>query len=612
MRISTITNWAYGLTIAMTLVSSAAFLLSARAAGDERAAVEHRLSLEEFGDALALESEVRSDEARLYAMRGAERHLAAFRREEGEIGARERAIDGLRRLGLTSAESAALHQAERNLDELDRLEQSAIAKMGAGDRAGAQALLFGPDHERAQAAVLDPIARFRDLVSARSDMTVRQARRTSDALSLVAKIMLGLTAALFLGVLYFVLRRRVALPLARMAGIVTRLANQDYAVDVPADRRRDEIGDMNKAIRVFRNNGLERDRLDAAQRADRETKDLILQMMHRLQACESQEELAEVVTCFAPQVFPGLPGHLYVLNDSRTGLARVGTWLDPAQPTTAFPSTACWGLRRGRPHVSDGAGGDVPCPHVGETGTTSLCVPLTAQGDTVGLLYFEEAAAGETAAATGLYLELMAENIGLALANLRLRERLTNLAIKDALTGLFNRRCLDETLNRRARERKGEPLSCLMIDIDHFKRFNDEFGHDAGDAVMQHVAQVMLDIVGNDGSVYRFGGEEFSILLPDIAAPTAFDTAERLRDAVASAPLAYRGRILDAVTISVGVAASPDDSPANSLITRADAALLEAKRRGRNRSVRASGVQGGEEDGAAMQSVAYESKNVSQ
>jgi diguanylate cyclase (GGDEF)-like protein len=599
MRISTITNWAYGLTVIMTAVSGVAFLLSAKAAADERTAIERKLTLEEFGETLALESEMRSDEARLYVMRGADRHLAAFRREETEIRARERAIDGLKRLGLVPAESAALHQAERNLDELDALERAGIAKMRAGDRDGAQRLLFGPDHERAQAEVLDPVVRFRELVSARSDAIVRQAQERSDAFSLVAKIMLGLTAALFLAVLYFVLRRRVSLPLARMAGIVTRLANQDYAVEMPVDRRRDEIGDMSKAIEVFRDNGLERDRLDAAQRADRLVKDLILQMMHRLQACDSQDELAEVVTCFAPQIFPGLPGHLYVINDSRTGLARAGTWLDPVQPTTAFPSTACWGLRRGRPHVSNRERSDVACPHIGEIDVASLCVPLTAQGDTVGLLYFEETAANEPAEATRLYLELMAENIGLALANLRLRERLTNLAIKDALTGLLNRRSLDEALNRRARDRKGEGLACLMIDIDHFKRFNDEFGHDAGDAVMQHVAQVMLEVIGAAGSVYRFGGEEFSVLLPNADASSALSLAEQLRIAVASAPLAYRGRILGNVTVSVGVAASPEDSPPNNLINRADAVLLEAKRRGRNQSLRASSLTGTQDNAAA-------------
>ncbi len=597
MRISTITNWAYGLTVVMTAVSGIAFLLSANAAAGERLAIERKLALEDFGETLALESEMRSDEARLYVMRGADRHLAAFRRDEGQIRSRERAIDGLKALGLTPAESAALHQAERNLDELDTIERAGIAKAGAGDREGAALLLFGPDHERAQAEVLDPIVRFRELVAARSDAAVREAQDSSDAFSLVAKIMLGLTAALFLSVLYFVLRRRVAVPLVRMAGIVTRLANQDYDVDVPADRRRDEIGDMTKAIEVFRDNGLERDRLDAAQQTDRETKDLILQMMHRLQACETQDELAKVVTCFAPQIFPGLPGHLYVLNDSRTGLLLAGTWLEPIQPTTAFPSTACWGLRRGRPHVSNRARSDVACPHIGDVEVPILCVPLTAQGDTVGLLYFEEAAAGQsTEETTRLYLELMAENIGLALANLRLRERLTNLAIKDALTGLFNRRCLDETLNRRARDRMGEGLACLMIDIDHFKRFNDEFGHDAGDAVMQHVAQIMLEVIGAAGSVYRFGGEEFSVLLPDADASVALGLAERLRIAVSSAPLAYRGRILGNVTVSVGVAASPEDSPPNNLINRADAVLLEAKRRGRNQSLRASNVPAGQDE----------------
>jgi len=164
-----------------------------------------------------------------------------------------------------------------------------------------------------------------------------------------------------------------------------------------------------------------------------------------------------------------------------------------------------------------------------------------------------------------IYLDLMSDNVALALANLRLRERLASLAVRDALTGLFNRRCLDEALNRRPREAPG-PLACIMVDIDHFKRFNDQFGHDAGDAVMQHVAQIMRETVQDAGAAYRFGGEEFTILLPGAEAPAALELAERLRGQIAAAPLAHHGRMLGHITISLGLAVSPADGPTATLL----------------------------------------------
>ncbi|WP_157217138.1 diguanylate cyclase [Flavisphingomonas formosensis] len=599
MRISTITNLAYGITLLLTGISGTSFILAADAAKQERAAVEQHRLLDDLIEQLQIGAEMRTDEARLYVMRGAARHLAAFRSEERVEHSREQAFRTLRTKMLTPKEAAALDEAEAHLDALDRIELAAVAAMERGDQAAAQQAMFGPEHESAQAAILGPVDRFADLVAERSDAVLNDAQRRADWLAGIAHTMLALTALLFLAVLYFVLRRRVALPLIRMTGIVNRLARQDYDVDVPLDARRDEIGDMTQAIHIFRSNSIERDRLDQERAADQRVKDRILQMMHRLQACANQDELAEVVTCFAPQIFPGMAGHLYVVADHGASLTLAGSWLEPGPAPLSFPVGACWGLRRGRPHVSNRDETDIACPHISDDAAPSLCAPLTAQGDTIGLLHFEEkpdaALFGE---ASRLYLEMIAENIGLALANLRLRDRLTSLAVRDPLTGLLNRRCLDEALNRHARE-PATRLACLMIDIDHFKRFNDEYGHDAGDAVMIHVARSIVEEIGESGSVYRFGGEEFTVLLPGESEMAAFERAEQLRERIGTASLAHRGEILGSISVSIGVADAPDHGPVTSLLPRADAALIDGKRKGRDRTVRASmlGVPG--QDGSA-------------
>ncbi|WP_340313523.1 diguanylate cyclase [Rhizorhabdus argentea] len=591
MRISTITNFAYGATLLLTGVSAIAFVTSASAILEERVAVQQRAELDDLGDDLAISAEKRSDEARLYTMRGNERHLRAFRHEEQVAKTRERTLARLRQRELTPAEMLALDEAEQNIGELDVIEGAALVQAERGAQPAAAKILFGPDHERAQKGVIEPIVRFRSLVNVRTGAEVQAAKIKSDRYADIARTMLGLTAALFLGVLYFVLRRRVSMPLSRLTGIVMRLARQDYSVEVPPDRRRDEIGEMSQAIGIFRDNGLERERLEAERAAEQRIKDAILQMMHRLQATNSQDELAEVVTCFSPQTFPDLPGHLYVLDQHRQNLVLAGSWLDPVNQTVSLPASACWGLRRGRPHLS--GRDDIACPHVEHVERSSLCVPLTAQGDAIGLLYFEAPDDAEaTVESARLYMELMAENIGLALANLRLRERLTNLAARDPLTGLLNRRSLDDALNQRAREAHPGPCSCLMIDIDHFKRFNDEFGHDAGDMVMQHVAGMMTAAVGDAGGTFRFGGEEFTILLPDADEEASAALAEQLRKQIRAAALAFRGHILGHITVSIGVAATPAGGIAfASLVASADAALLAAKSHGRDQVMTASRLQ---------------------
>ena len=229
---------------------------------------------------------------------------------------------------------------------------------------------------------------------------------------------------------------------------------------------------------------------------------------------------------------------------------------------------------------------EATCLHLSEhTTSAALCVPRAARGDTVGALYFE--GPGETGEleAARVYIELIAENLALAIANLQLRDRLANLAIKDPLTGLLNRRSLDENLSRLRREANDLPAALLMIDIDHFKRFNDQFGHDAGDYVMGQVATIMTDIAANTGLVHRFGGEEFAVIMRSADKAAALAIAEATRRAIETAPVTYQGRPLGTVTVSIGLASTEDGRPSATLMQRADAALLRAKSGGRNVAV---------------------------
>ncbi|HEX8469773.1 MAG TPA: diguanylate cyclase [Brevundimonas sp.] len=581
MRISTLTNWAYAATLILTGLSGAAFISAAHSAQEERLAVEEHLRIDVIAEDLALGVEKLSDEARLYAMRRTARHRDSYVHQREVVGSLDGALERARAADPVAGERAAIDEAERQLVELERIEDAAVAAVAEGRTDLARSMLFGAEHERAQAAVLTALESFRALATARTETRMNAAHRASDLAGLVARITLGITALVFLAVLYFILRRRVALPLARMAGIVTKLADHDYDVDVPDDRRRDEIGEMAQAIQVFRQTGLERERLEAERLADQRVKDGILQMMHRLQACETRDELAGVVACFAPQTFPALAGALYVMDQGGNGLVRAADWLNPVQADAVFAATACWGLRRGRPHVSNAEAHDIACPHIHSGDAIGLCLPLHAQGETIGLLYLEERPEIEDSASR-VFLDLMADNIALALANLRLRERLADLAVLDGLTGLKNRRALDQRLASLSEE---EAVACVMIDIDHFKRFNDTFGHDAGDAVMTHVAQMMKETLGAAGEAYRFGGEEFTLVIPGASAADARAHAEALRLRISEAQLAHHGRMLGRISISLGVAAAPGDGPPATLLRQADGALLHAKQNGRDRTV---------------------------
>jgi diguanylate cyclase (GGDEF)-like protein len=172
--------------------------------------------------------------------------------------------------------------------------------------------------------------------------------------------------------------------------------------------------------------------------------------------------------------------------------------------------------------------------------------------------------------------------------------RLAQLAVTDGLTGLYNHRHLHERLALEVErsQRSGLPLSLLMLDVDHFKQYNDTFGHPAGDEVLRQLARVLNDTRRANDVVARYGGEEFALILVDTAKFTAAKVAERVRERVEAhdfADVANKIMKKTGISVSIGVATFPDDgTDAEGLVRAADTALYAAKRAGRNRVVLAT------------------------
>ena len=165
-------------------------------------------------------------------------------------------------------------------------------------------------------------------------------------------------------------------------------------------------------------------------------------------------------------------------------------------------------------------------------------------------------------------------------------------AVTDALTGLLNRYGLQRSLAREHAEarRYERPLACLMIDLDNFKRVNDTYGHNAGDTALQQIATILIEVVRRSDMVFRYGGEEFLVLLPETDLEGAVSLAEKIRQATHSRSFGDGERIFS-LTLSAGVATLWDNESGNDMIARADMALYHAKAQGRNRVEKADGQQ---------------------
>ena len=313
------------------------------------------------------------------------------------------------------------------------------------------------------------------------------------------------------------------------------------------------------------------------------------------QACKSLEEICKVARNRLQAISSDLSGALYLTSTTGEYLETVMSWGAMEPDEDIFSPDDCWALRCGRPYMVDCLDDLIACPHTHvEAGDWHLCLPLIANGEAFGILYFcggprDNRTLANTALTSQkklMFYVAFAETLAMALANIRLREALQNQAIRDPLTKLFNRRYLQETMPRELKRvnRAEEPLSLVMVDIDHFKQFNDTYGHDAGDEALKSVAELLQNRTRAEDIACRLGGEEFALVYPGMSADVAISRVESIRQEVEAYEISHLGKTLKPVTVSAGIAVFPSHgTDYQSLMRAADQALYQSKKAGRNR-----------------------------
>jgi diguanylate cyclase (GGDEF)-like protein/PAS domain S-box-containing protein len=362
-----------------------------------------------------------------------------------------------------------------------------------------------------------------------------------------------------------------------------------------------DITEQKRAAQTAREQEVLKSQVDDLSRHTQEIK-LLSELGEVLRAAVRLSEAYPVIPRFLHDLFPAESGGLYEFNESHELFGTVLTWGDQPPQESAFAPDECWGMRRARMHAIESPNGEMICQHLRPPiHPGSLCIPLMARGKTLGLLHLggvpDQGGRAGHAGALGEYrlrlAKTVAQQISSALFDLRLQETLRDQASRDPLTGLFNRRYMEETLHRelfRAARKKAQ-LGFVLFDLDHFKRFNDRFGHAAGDAVLREVSGFLKQNSRAEDVLCRYGGEEFLLVMTDCSTKNALKRAESIRSGVRRLRLEHEQRPLGEITLSVGVALFPDHGQSlDDLFQAADAALYQAKKQGRDRVVVAEAI----------------------
>jgi diguanylate cyclase (GGDEF)-like protein len=332
-----------------------------------------------------------------------------------------------------------------------------------------------------------------------------------------------------------------------------------------------------------------RDLAIGAANASREQVSRLFEMTEMLQSALDHTDANAVLRATAGELIPEFGGALYVFNNSRDRLTLSTTWGRPENEP--LPDTIglqqCWALKRGKSHINRPDSHKLCCEHHGVS-DYALEIPMIARGEILGLLqiYCDGDQAEERLQGIAGIGAALADAMSLALSNIALRDKLRSQALRDPLTGLYNRRYMEDALERvvRLAERERTEVSVIMIDLDHFKRLNDQHGHAKGDAVLRDSAAAIINQLRETDIACRYGGEELIVVLPNCGLEMAAAKAERIRASIEALSEPNGAQ----VSASLGVACVPITSNSSrDLLANSDAALYRAKQEGRNRVVRA-------------------------
>lgn len=504
-------------------------------------------------EALASYHAARIEEAELFGSSSA--IVARFPDVAGELGAIGDATDAWREqfldptVALVRAGEIEEARSAQNLDPGDATFQRVLAADTA----------FDEHVERLSVAAVADLER------------IEGDRATAFVLSLLGTL-LGVLAAIWL------LSRWIARPLGELLATARRVeAGEDIRF---AAGRDDEIGRLGRALERMRA-GLYGQATEAS----------VVNRFTELTAfVEADGDVARATLDALEELAEPDDGTIHIANRSKDRALPEGSIGDVAPQVISLGQLAnCPGVRRSSLYVTHDLAErlSVRCPIYPTASGTLACIPLLALGEVVGTVHLHWQAVDALPLDVRGSVARITEHASLAIANRRLMTALQGMASTDGRTGLANSRSFDESLQDRLSTRDaGEPLAVLMLDIDHFKAFNDRNGHPAGDQALRTFARVLGSAVRDGDIVARYGGEEFVVMLPGATAADAAVVAERIRSQVEATTIELSPGHRDQVTVSIGVAVWPTDADDRvKLLEVADAALYRAKNTGRNRVV---------------------------
>jgi diguanylate cyclase (GGDEF)-like protein/PAS domain S-box-containing protein len=311
------------------------------------------------------------------------------------------------------------------------------------------------------------------------------------------------------------------------------------------------------------------------------------EMGDMLRSCLTAEEIYGVIIRVAQRLFPVQAGALYIVGSTGSTAESVAAWGDTSLIERAFSPEECWALRRSRVHFVEDTDTGVSCKHLHYPPPSGyLCIPLIAQTDAIGVLYLTYTNNEHPSEAKQGLALAMAEQIALALSNLRLHEAIRTQSIRDPLTGLFNRSFMEESfdleLHRAARYHR--PLGILMLDLDDFDTLLQTHGREVADSLLRDLGGMLHSQVRKEDLACRSGNNQFTVILPLGSLETTRQRAEFLREMIQKLEIKDHGRKIARITASIGVAAYPEHGRTTDDLMRAvDEALKQVHETGGNR-----------------------------